>query len=363
MALLWMDGFDHYGNTPDEGRTNALSGAWAEMDSFAEANKPEISSDHADRGTYSLKFPNNNLNSALYAQWGRARRLFGADKTTVGVAFKVYFPDLPFTDNRVGMSLRSSANLPLLTLCIQSDGAIEVYDDEVGETSLGRTGQVIVAASFQQIETKVVFSATVGTVEVRVDGVVVLNLSGLNIGAAGAAGVAWHQTDDADSGDAAIPWYIDSVFAWDSAGTNNTFLGPYGVYTLMPTADTAIADWTKSAGVDGFALIDEVPPNTTDYIEAIAAGDESQFAYENLPGDVVSVKAVQTTPMIKKSDTGLGNVQVSIFSDATYAAGADRPVTTAYVYYHDVHDLDPDGAVAWTPTAVNALQVMFDRTS
>ena len=48
--IVWAEGFDHYGTTPSEGRTNMLSGAWANMGTQFSVNSTQKRS-----GNYSLR--------------------------------------------------------------------------------------------------------------------------------------------------------------------------------------------------------------------------------------------------------------------------------------------------------------------
>lgn len=59
---------------------------------------------------------------------------------------------------------------------------------------------------------------------------------------------------------------------------------------------------------------------------------------------------------------GDGSLQVSLISGASTGTGTDRALDTDYAYGTDIFETDPQGAGAWTPSRVNALQLQLSRT-
>lgn len=364
MALLWCDGFDHYGTTPNGGRDAMLAGPWAEIDGSG-SPVPRVDATFQRTGPYALRFPASGATPGFYL----ARRLFGADKSIVGLGFGLYMPDVPVVNGRNGFSLRDNANAAVLTFALQSDASVQVFRGTTAGTSLGRTGQVLTAQAWNHVEIRAHRDAAVGGVEIRVNGVTALDIAGANTGAADFAGVSFGKLDTG-----AIAWYemaIDDVFAWDTAGaSNNDFIGPQGVHTLFPDQDTVESDWTRNAGATDFEAIDEVPPDgDTTYIEAAAANDVSVFGLADLPSGVSAISAVQLTGMLRKTDAGSAQVQMSLLSSdvgsppaPAEANGADRPITEVYTYWPDVLESDPATGAPWTPGAVNAARLKIERT-
>jgi hypothetical protein len=43
--------------------------------------------------------------------------------------------------------------------------------------------------------------------------------------------------------------------------------------------------------------------------------------------------------------------------------GSNRPITTAFTYYEDVFETDPNTGNAWTPASADAAQLKLNRTS
>ena len=85
MAIIWAEGFDHYG-TGDTGRSNMLRGPWAYM-----AGQLYVSPQTTQKrtGSGSLKFAPNP------ATGQGARRVLGTARFVVGIAFGIYCTTLP----------------------------------------------------------------------------------------------------------------------------------------------------------------------------------------------------------------------------------------------------------------------------
>lgn len=352
MALLWCDGFDHYGSV-----ANMLNGAWAEIASTGVS----LQTSNPRTGTHSMRLTANAGASNI------ARRVLGAPKTFVGLGMALWIPNLPPGNNEQQVFRWSdNANAVQLILFMQSTGVLELKRG--GTVSLGATASpVIVANAYQHVEAIATFSDTVGTFECRVNGVTVLSLTGLDTCAT--ANIECSQVNIAGSfggsGFSSTTCYVDDLFAYDNVGSyNNTFIGDRRVLTLFPDANTATADWTAVGAASGYLCIDEATPNDdTDYITASTVGLVSQFGLQNLPAGISVVNGVVMVERARKTEAGTANTQVSIVSGASVAAGADKPLTEVYTYRQDVFQTDPATAAPFTPAGVDSLQFKVARTA
>lgn len=281
-------------------------------------------------------------------------------QATSGIAFRLWPDELPAANSgnsNPQWEFRTSGNLLIARCRVLSDGSIAAYNSAgtlIGSASL----PVIAANSYSHIESKIVRDAAAGTIEVRVNGASVLTLTGVALGANN-IGIIYLGTDSGVTG--AFSYYKDFVY-WDGTGSqNNDFLGSVSVYALRPVSDVSF-NWTASTGSTGWNLIDESPPVDTDFISASnALPAASVFEIENLPPDIVAVKALLPVTRSKKIDGGDGNLQTGLTGTLT-DLGADKPITIAFTYNWDVSELSPDTGVAWTPSEVDAVKLQVDRT-
>jgi hypothetical protein len=285
---------------------------------------------------------------------------------TAGIGYRMWTSELPSGNwgswQGPLLGFRTSANDVIAYVGLMSDGSLSAATNRDGTGALGSSGgPVIVAGAWNHIEAKLYRDATAGTIQVKVNGVTKLNLTGLALGSNNVGqiflGVNNWNFNNSNKGDT---YYKDIVF-WDGSGSNNNdFLGDVSVVTLKPTADSALT-WTPSTGTTGWNLIDELPSNDTDYISTATTG-ANVFDLENLPPEYVAVKALISVIRMNKNDGGTANVQVGLVSGGDEDTGADRPVTSAATYWYDVSEQNPDTASAWTPTSVNAAQLRINRT-
>lgn len=231
-----------------------------------------------------------------------------------------------------------------------------------GTFSVTRNGVVLgtstVSASvtgFQYLECKITFHATTGTVDLRLNGVSILALTGQNTQNTANAFASDVRLGQYASGSAVL---YDDVYMCDTSGTtNNAFLGDVRIDMLLPNADGFYSQFTPSTGTSHFALVDEPTPNTTDYNDGLTVGHRDSYAMANLAALASqTVYAVQVTAAIMKDDAGAKSAAVMVRSGSVNADGASVALPTSQVYVSKIYEANPDGGVAWTEASVNALE-------
>lgn len=351
MAALWCDDFKSYGNTP----AFMLDGLYSSVTcTLVEDPDPSIA------GTV-LRMDDF---------FATVRKALPTPRDTIGQAFRFWLAALPVSANIPSfVRFSDGANVCHVSLTVTSTGVIQAYRGTIlgaGGTLLGSTaGPVLTANAWNHIEVKAKISDTVGTVEVRVNGVTVLNLA--NQDTANSADLTIAQVELSNNngfdGTPRIDGYFKDYFVWDTTGThNNNFAGSVNVVALTPDSDVALT-WALSGGATGFSLVNEAPPVDGGFISAGSPPPAiDKMGMTNLPADVTSVRALMTLVRARKTDGGDGNLQVGLISGASVDLGADRPITTAFTYYADFSEEDPATVAPWLPTAVNAANIQFNRT-
>lgn len=355
MAINWMDNFTIYGT--DGGRVaRLLNGVYAEAPGSVDL---VADPDPTAGGTFVLKL------GPLIGT--RVRKVLPTARTTIGVAARYWMSALPdVAGGGPNISWRDSGNVVHCYWTVDPSGNIQAYRlDNAGPVLLGATANpVLVANAWQHVESKVLLDVAAGTFEVRVEGIVVLNLAGIRTttNVAGAV-LSCQNIQFLNSND--ITFYVKDYIVWDiTTGFNNNFMGSCQVFKIIPSADVAL-NWTPSSGGTGFNLINETTPDDdVNYISAPAPGIPAAYkcALSDLPVTVTSVRGVMPIHRSRKTDGGDGNIQIGAISGASTGLGADRPITTAYTYWWDLFDTDPATAAAWTRLSVNAMNLQINRT-
>ena len=350
-----MDGFDHYGTI-----ANLLAGVYAEY--LTSGATLSLATTNPRTGAYALRATGLSTSPGLF--W---RRVLGGARTGVGQALGYCIAALPTANDALApIVFRTGTNLAQVLVIVQSTGAIAVRQSSATGTLLGQTaGPVIFAGAYQYIEAFVNCHSSTGSVEVRVDGVTVLDISGVNTNPRATGEISQVSSEKLQTGAAACaPIDMDDLWCWNDLGSyNNDFPGNTRVGLALLDADTAITDWTRNTGATDFAATTQIPPDgDTTYIEAAAAGNVSEFGIADAPGSVTAIKALQTCLMMKKTDAGASQVQAAMVSGASVANGADRPITTTYTYWPDIFETDPATGAPWTPAGFNAAKLRLTRT-
>lgn len=227
MAILFMDGFEHYGTGP-AGAARMLDNVYAAM-----SGSPAPSSNQARTDTRSLFF------SATNTQF--VRRVFTAS-AEVFVGFTLFAPQLPDGTNRIAIcDLRDASNSIMVSIVLLPDGSLAVRNGSLSSANEAVTaGPVIGAASWNHIEVRAVRST--GTVEIRVNEEAVLSTTGLTFG----ADFAQWGLQGGGLGGGAVEYYFDDLIVSNASGTyNTTWKGDLRVATLFPNATGTPDGWTK----------------------------------------------------------------------------------------------------------------------
>lgn len=367
MTVRWMDGFDHYGTI-----AHMLDGAWAQVNS----SYYSLSTANPRTGAKCLRHggvvPGTNLNRL-------ARRVFGASLQTVATGGVLYLSQLPSVTQSFGIfQFRDITNAPQVTIWLETEGTIKASRGYSNGTLLGASAApALVASAYQHVECKVHIHDTEGVIEVRVNGVTVLNLTGIDTQstalqeASQCAYIGYMSSaGNITTGHGTIA-DLDDVFVWDTAGAqNNDFLGDRRVRAIFPDGDTAFAEWGLTGAAQGFDCInDTTPDDETSYITALPLTGSpvdpvvSEFTLENPPAGVGAIAAIQTYVRMRKTEGGSTNITASLESNGDYSNGSSNPITEVYTYWMDVHELNPNTGTPWTETSLSAAKLRLERTA
>lgn len=364
MAVLWMDNFKQFGTGASPGQANMLNGAYAEISG---TSSPVADPDPTGDGLPVLFLQSTGAINHFVPQ-GRYVRKVVTPAATIGIGVRLWLSHLPSSNDIdvIPIAYTDSGNTCHVALKVSATGTIQAWRGSADGTLLGESAQVIVANAWQHIEAKVFVNDATGTVTVRVDNVPVLTLTGKDTKNSAVATIDNWVASVNTQGVAGPSMYVKDLVIWDTTGSiNNDFLGNCFVASLIPDSDVS-GTWTITGGSgSAFASIDEAnPDDDTTYISSpFPAATADVCTVSDLPPEATTVKALMTLVRAKKSDGGDGNLQVSLVSNGDTGNGADRPLTTAYTYWSDIFETDPDTSAAWTVGAVNDVEIKFNRTA
>lgn len=355
----WIDGLGRYGGTKSYMLNGSSGQAWAQVDTAF-----TLSSANPRTGNQHLRM------AAGQSTAQEARRVFGAPLTEVFFGVAVYCHSLPSVEAAPGSyvgaiylaSLRDQANIEQIRIMLGTDGALEARR---GTTVLDRSLPVMGAGAYQHFEVYAKADGSNGAIEVRVDEVTKLNLTGINTLVTANVEFSQVAVGHTPIGGTAMIDFAD-FFCNDTTSDGSgcdTWVGDCKSGVRMVNADTAQADFALSTGSSGYALLDETPPDDADYISTASPTARSDFGFANGPGNESEILTVRPFDRTWKDDAGTCEIAPSLQSNGVDATVSSQPITTAPAYYDSNVPFNPDTGVPWTPAELNAALRVIERTS
>lgn len=238
MSQLWMDGFDHYGGD----KNLMLEGPWADFQL-----EPEIDLsapvEGARTGTFALKLSQINSFNSFETS---ARRVLGGDFVEIFAGLGMHLNQIPInSDSTYPLQFQDNGGGDIATLTVRGDGGMIIRDGDRFGAILGQTtGPVVQAGTWHHLEMRLKRDAAAGIFELRVDGIEVLNVTGLSLGANNIAQILHGVSSPIAVVDDPVIMHVDDVIMRDTAGTvNNGFEGDLRVATLHPIANGVNQGW------------------------------------------------------------------------------------------------------------------------
>lgn len=280
MALKWVDGFDTYGTTIG-GQTlpiNVMARRYTMGGAYSYVKAARLGSGRSIRVDYSITTPALTTDPTLII--GAGLNFYDGPAYLTGTSG--YF--LHLYDGAV-RGLYFTFDILI--------GQIRVYRDESTDVLLGITNGKFRLGAWNYVEFKVKCDDTTGTVDIRLNGVNVLSLSGIDTKATAQAHsyfdkVQFFVTSYPET-------WLDDLYICDGTGAkNNDFLGICKVETVFPVSDVGgKIDWTPSTPGDHYAMVDDgaLCDDDTTYVEDSTTGHLDQFEFGNL-GSFTALKGI-----------------------------------------------------------------------
>lgn len=267
------------------------------------------------------------------AAFGPTKVFTASDKVMMTTAFNPNSGAPSGTKANILWLSDSLTNSQQVRVCYEPDYSISVYNNNdpfpllLGQSAAG----VLDPTGYNYITCKAFIHATTGTVQIRVNGVLVLNLQNVRTRAPGSNAQVdkWQLlslTSTAQYHDDCTLWY------WTDDADDIT-TAPL-IYCAMPVSDSSV-QWTPSAGVTNWPNVDEIPQSTADYNSSNTAGQVDQYIH--------AIPALEQVPPLPGSFTVLACLHSmlaeldgpgvhTLASDANGDVGAAEALTTSYVY-------------------------------
>lgn len=341
MALLFIDGFDHYTALTEKYDLVATPPLEAEI----------ITTD----GRFTngaLEISDNNIGEIV-------KFVTTSDEIIVGLAVK--FDGI----NVWIMRFQDGVGNTICTFEAEGTGGKVWRGDFDSGTLLGSFVSGFTTATWQYLEVRIKRNATLGEVEVRINESAVLSLTNQNTGATNFSRIFLRTT--AQNGGSVL---LDDMYILNTVGAapQNTFIGDVRVTALRPKANGNTNNFTPTGASNNFEAVDDaLADQDATFVEAGQLGAKDDYNNKDFadlgisPGTIYGVQVVNSA---KKTDAGTlkyKNQMViagSLFDDGTEitATATDYKMTTF------IRDTDPSDSAAWTESKVAAVGSGFEIT-
>lgn len=339
MSLLFFDGFESYATA------DILKDYTSQTGSVA------IDATGGRRGGGAFNGPNNASTAANIV------KALGVASSTIAIGFAFNPSSAPNTARNIARLLDSGSNQ--LEIKYNTDATLSISRNG---TVLGTSAATVDVDSYQYLELKATIHDTTGSYELRKNGVNIL--SATNVDTKNTANASVNQVSIGMDGNSlnTITWKYDDFYVLNTSGSsNNDFLGDIRVDAIYPNADGTHTDWTPSTGTDHYTLVDDITPNTSDYVSSGTAGQKDSFNMASPPALASEVIfGVRVKVAALKDDAGSRSIKVGVRSGTTESVSAAQALSTSQLYYSSIHEVDPDTGTAWTPSGIDNLQALIE---
>lgn len=345
MTLLWADSFDHYGENQhllDSNYFNNASGALP---------LTPVSTSPIRTGSGCVRFD---------AQAWALKHVVTVDTDTlvIGAGFHNtgWFNSAQFWNVFAFLDVNLGIQCLLRTV---PDQRLYFYRGDAA-TELGRSTRHLILNKWYFIEMKVNIHDTTGSFEVRVNGEVWIQGSGVDTKASAATGVQFLGFFRSDTGFGRMD---DLYVCSTGAGQTNDFIGESAVQALFPNADDTPLDFTPTPASPAtlFDKISEATPNDdTSYIESNNVNSKGTFGIGNLGATATEVWGVVVHGRQRKTDAGDLTMRHNLLEGANTLNGPTLYPTLDYTFLSSVFDAAPGGG-GWTPAKVNNSKIQIER--
>lgn len=245
-------------------------------------------------------------------------------------------------------------------LGVTNAGALQLFRGSGSGSPIGAASAngLIQNNSWTYVEIQITFSATVGTIQVWLNGgsSPVLNNTGLNN--ITTANAFCNQFRIGELSNQGILPKFDDAYIFDTTGTTqNAHLGDTKIITKMPSGAGASTQWTLNGAATNWQCVNEIPPNDdTSYVSDQTAGHIDLYATQSasLSG---TVGFFVTRHRWRKDDANVHTIQPIIQSNVTQATGTTATLGSSYQYFDNIFVNDPNTAAPWLAAAADAAQI------
>lgn len=224
------------------------------------------------------------------------------------------------------------------------------------------TEYVYTFEDYHTIEIELTTIGVAGDVRLRIDGDVIIKVEAVDTRAGGGTITQVNQVGIFNPFTAVCD--VDDVVVFDHSGTiNNSWPDGVGGTKRSITADGTNEEMTPSTGVDHYALLDEVPPSSADYVQAATGGLIDSFVMQDVTGmisgtfDIVAMQVVHFSH--EPNGPSARTVDPLIIVDSVeHQDGVDHELTSSLAFYPGkLWEENPETDAPWSAGELDDIEI------
>jgi len=339
VTLRFIDGFDHYA-TADL----AASLKWTYTGVVANC---KIQSSAGRRGTGAFYTINGNqyLTKTLDNQ------------ATWIVGFALYIES--FNYEAIICRLIDGTSTQI-SIAVDTTGHIKAYR---GTTTalLGTSTNTLLTYTWNYIEFKGTIDPSNGVVEVRVNGSSVgwINLTSQNTRETANSYASLIRIGNVGSVSYQLKYYDDLYICDNQGSANNDFLGDSRIDAYWDDANGNSSQLVGSDAdsIDNYLQTDDTTPdNDTSYNQSATVGEKDTYGHTDMTHTPLTIFGTQNVMVAKKDDEGSRSICDVCRSGGSDYDGSSQALTTSYIGYAQIREVDPATSAAWTKSGFNSAE-------
>jgi hypothetical protein len=337
VAVIFMDGFDHYAT--------------------ADLPKRWTSSTAAAVGASYARFPSGQGVLTSSGSNCQIFRSFGANYTAGLFGFAFQIPSGSMASKVVAVIYDG-----VTEQCRVATNASSVLTVSQAATLKETGSTVLSAATWYFVEFKFTIHNSTGIAQVKLNGAAEIASTG-SLDLTGTANNYWNGISLASAASGLAAYYDDIYLLDTTTGDNVDFLGPVRCVALAPAAPGTTTAWTPNGGTNYGCVSEAYQDGDGTFNQSSTADQVDTFVMQDLPADAGSVYAVQSI-ITARQDAGAARTIAPVLRPAaTDRVGTTVALSTSYQMLTQIYDLNPEDSAAWATADVASLEVGYKLVS
>lgn len=247
-------------------------------------------------------------------------------------------------------------------LNITSAGVLQFFRGPM-TAAIGSTGtKTFTAGVWHYLEGLVTVHPTAGVAQCWLDGVQIINGSGLNTRASSNSfsdglfvGDINNSTGTANNG-----VVIDDFYCCDNTGSApNSQLGDRRIITIMPAGAGSFSQFTPTGFANNWQCVSEIPADDdTSYVADITVGDRDSYTFEQISiNGGIAADFIVPWARIRRDDPSAHTIELGPRDTGNDAFSSVLSVGSSYGYVNGgAFTSSPNGSAPWTQDVINRTE-------